>query len=132
MDGDRYYHRTGFPPFRAALDRMFEEESRSYYVFRENGWSGTSVAEGEEFNIDEQEWLQDEIANGGVFGHMSEEDEAELRAILESVTLTTEYDQEIMALIREDASAYFAGAKSLEETVKVIQSRVSIYVAEHS
>ncbi|MBQ7298524.1 MAG: extracellular solute-binding protein [Clostridia bacterium] len=131
-DGDRYYHRTGFPPFRAALDRMFEEESRSYYVFRENGWSGTSVAEGEEFNIDEQEWLQDEIKGGGVFGHMSEEDEAELRAILESVTLTTEFDEEIMSLIREDASAYFAGAKSLEETVKVIQSRVSIYVAEHS
>ncbi len=132
LGADYYYHVSGFPSMRAALDRMFENESRSYYVFREDGYSATSVAEGEEFNMDEQEWLQNDISNGGVFGHMSEEDEAELRAILESVTLTTEFDQEIMSLIREDASAYFAGAKSLEETVKIIQSRVSIYVSEHS
>ena len=132
LGADYYYHVNGFPSMRSALDRMFENESRSYYVFRENGYSGTSIGEGEVFVIEEQDWLQDEIKDGGVFGHMSEEDEAELRAILESVTLTTEYDQEIMSLIREDASAYFAGAKSLEETVNVIQSRVSIYIAEHS
>ena len=129
---DFYYHNDGFPSARAALDRMFEEESRNYYVFRENGWSGTSIGEDEEFNIDEQEWLQDEIAGGGVFGHISAEDEAQLRALLDSVTLVADADTEIMELIREDASAYFAGAKSLDETVKIIQGRVSIYVSEHS
>ncbi|MBE6657487.1 MAG: hypothetical protein E7604_03485 [Ruminococcaceae bacterium] len=129
---DFYYHRSGFPSARAALDRMFEEESRNYYVFRENGWSGTSIGENEEFNLEDQTWLQDEIASGGVFGHMSEEDEAELRTILDSITLVADTDTEIMELIREDASAYFAGAKSLDETVKIIQSRVSIYVSEHS
>ena len=131
-DDGHYYHRSGFPSVRAALDRMFEEESRAYYVFRENGWSGTSIEEGEEFNIDEQPWLQDDIAAGGILGHMTAEDEAELRAILESITLVYDMDQEIMDLIREDASAYFAGAKSLEETVNIIQSRLSIYVSESS
>lgn len=131
-DDGHYYHRSGFPSVRAALDRMFEEESRAYYVFRENGWSGTSIGEGEEFNIDDQPWLQDEIAAGGVLGHMSAEDEAELRAMLESITLVDDIDQEIMNLIREDASAYFADAKSLDETVKIIQSRLSIYVSERS
>ena len=129
---DYFYHVSGFPSMRSALDRMFAQESRSYYVFRENGYSSTSVSEGEEFILEDQEWLADEISSGGVFGHLSEEDEAELRAMIESVSITTEFDQEIMNLIREDASAYFAGAKSLEETVKVIQSRVSIYVAEQS
>ena len=48
------------------------------------------------------------------------------------MTLVADADTEIMELIREDASAYFAGAKSLDETVKIIQGRVSIYVSEHS
>ena len=39
-------------------------------------------------------------------------------------------DDEIISIITEDASAYFSGAKSLEETVHLIQERVSIYVSE--
>ena len=53
-------------------------------------------------------------------------------AIFEGDVLVAQNDETLMDMIREDASAYFAGAKTLEETVKVIQSRVSIYVAEHS
>ena len=130
-DTDFYYHRNGFPSARKALESLFEEEARSYYVFSHNGWSGTTLDEGDEFVAEENEWIQQEIANGGVFGHMSEEDEAEFRAILENISLVADSDEQIMDLIREDASAYFAGAKTLEETVNVIQSRVSIYVAEH-
>ena len=61
---------------------------------------------------------------------MTEEDRAELMAIFETATLVADSDTEILDLIREDVSAYFAGAKTLEETVDIVQSRVSIYVSE--
>ncbi|MGM9625133.1 MAG: hypothetical protein ACI3XM_05440 [Eubacteriales bacterium] len=105
-----------------------------YYVFRDHGWSSSSIQPGETFDMDkilaEDEWIAQEIENGGVFGHMTEEDEAELLSIFENVTLVADRDTEIIDLIREDVSAYFSGAKSLEDTVSVVQSRVSIYISE--
>ncbi|MBQ8577029.1 MAG: hypothetical protein IJ449_03545 [Clostridia bacterium] len=130
LEDGYFYHRHTFPSARSALENLFEEEERSYYVFRENGYSGTSVGEGEEFNLEDHPWIQQEIDEGGVFGHMTEEDRAELMAIFETATLVADSDTEILDLIREDVSAYFAGAKTLEETVDIVQSRVSIYVSE--
>lgn len=37
----------------------------------------------------------------------------------------------VLDIIRSDAAAFFAGQKSLDETVKIIQDRVSTYVAEN-
>ncbi len=128
LDENNYYRMHTFPSARAALDFLFEQEELQYYVFRENGWSGTSVAPGEEFVPDE--WFMQEIEEGGVLGHMAEEDKAELLAIFESAELVRGTNTAILDLIREDVSAYFAGAKTLEETVNVIQSRVSVYVSE--
>lgn len=39
---------------------------------------------------------------------------------------------EIYSIITEEAAPYFAGQKSAEETAKIIQSRVEIYVSENS
>ncbi len=117
---------TGFPSLRAALDRMLDEESRLHYTFREGSISNSTVGP------EEDPWMKQEIASGAVYAQLTEDDRSELLTLLENITLAANTDDEIISIIREDASAYFAGAKSLEETVKIIQSRVSIYVAEHS
>ncbi len=127
---DMYYRMHSFPTCYGALEAMFKEERLNYTVFRENGSSGTSVAEGEEFILEENEWLYEKVLEGGVFAHMEPEDEAELLDILENVSLVQPYDMTLTDMIKEDVSAYFAGAKTLEETVKLVQSRVSIYVSE--
>jgi ABC-type glycerol-3-phosphate transport system substrate-binding protein len=41
------------------------------------------------------------------------------------------YDHEIINIIVEESAIYFAGEKSLEETCKIIQSRVFLYVSEN-
>ena len=38
----------------------------------------------------------------------------------------------ICEMILEETNAYFAGDKTAEETAKVLQSRVGIYVSEHA
>ena len=51
-------------------------------------------------------------------------------AFLESLTQCYQYDEPMMKIILEEASAFFSGQKSAEEIANLIQSRVSIYVAE--
>ena len=117
---------TGFPSLRAALNRMLDDESKLHYLFNEGSISNST------YGPEEDPWIKDAIASGAVYAQLTEDDRSELLSLLENITLAANTDDEIISIIREDASAYFAGAKSLEETVKVIQSRVSIYVAEHS
>lgn len=39
-------------------------------------------------------------------------------------------DSMLWSIISEDAEAYFAGVKTLDETVKMIQDRAGTYIAE--
>lgn len=54
----------------------------------------------------------------------------EMIAFLKTVNHVYRSNTKVNNIIKEEAGAYFAGDKSLEETVKLIQNRVSIMVAE--
>lgn len=41
-----------------------------------------------------------------------------------------DYDSAIYAIIDEEAQAYFAGSRSLDDTVTIIQNRVQLYIDE--
>ena len=47
-----------------------------------------------------------------------------------STDCTSDYDVNLMNIITEQAGAYFAGDRSLDDTVAAIQSRVGLYLAE--
>lgn len=42
------------------------------------------------------------------------------------------YDEDLFRIINTEASAYFDGQKTVDEAAQQIQSRISIYLAEHS
>ena len=50
--------------------------------------------------------------------------------LVNSVTGVYEYDSALMEIIWSEAQGFFAGDKTAEDTAKIIQSRVSIYMAE--
>lgn len=56
----------------------------------------------------------------------------EIAAIIENASLTARHDPQIWQIVWPEASAYFAEQRSLEDTVDLIQSRASIYMAEQS
>ena len=60
------------------------------------------------------------------------EDADKLRELVYSTEKMARQDDTLTEIISTEASAYFAGDKSLEDTVKNIQSRASIYVAEQA
>ncbi|MHB1151787.1 MAG: ABC transporter substrate-binding protein [Eubacteriales bacterium] len=49
---------------------------------------------------------------------------------LRSLNQVVRYDTSMMNIIKEETAAFFAGSKTAEETAKIIQNRVSIYVSE--
>lgn len=67
------------------------------------------------------------------YGAMAEKEENEIRDIVKSVDrifLENSREQTIISMIGEEAEAYFAGDKSLEETIEMIQNRVKLYMEE--
>lgn len=66
-----------------------------------------------------------------IAGYMSPEDAAKLRFLIDSEPeVRSLVKDRVIALVQECAQAYFAGDKSLEDTVDIIQSRAGIYLAE--
>lgn len=66
--------------------------------------------------------------NGGA--RFSQADAQRLQGLIDAVDFTTLYDETAHDIIQEEASAYFNGIRSAEEAAEIIQSRLSIYVAE--
>ncbi len=64
------------------------------------------------------------------FGYPTEQEINEIEQLIHSTTKVKEMDQTISRIIMEEAAAYFSDQKDLEETVALIQNRVSIYVKE--
>lgn len=50
--------------------------------------------------------------------------------LIESTTNFLDYDQSVLSIITEEAAGYLAGDRSVEETSRLIQSRVSLYIQE--
>ncbi len=56
---------------------------------------------------------------------LSDEDVSEILDFIDSVDHTVSFNQSVMEIIQDEAAAYFAGQKSLNDTAAVIQSRVN-------
>ena len=53
-----------------------------------------------------------------------------ITSLLNSLERNTATDRKILDIVLEEASAFFAGDRTAEDTARLIQSRVEIYVAE--
>ena len=79
-------------------------------------------------NIWEKKYYED-------WGYSMEKLEAafgRVNELIESTDVPFREDEAVRDIVREVSAAYFAGNKSLDETVKDIQARVGIYVAEQT
>ena len=61
----------------------------------------------------------------------TEEDKEQFLYIVENSYRNAMGDSEIFYIVREEANSYFAGDKSLDEVVKLIQNRCALYLEEY-
>jgi len=53
-----------------------------------------------------------------------------VRELIENIGHKPVNDHPVQHIVNEDTAAFFAGIRSAEETARIIQSRVSIFLAE--
>jgi hypothetical protein len=63
---------------------------------------------------------------------LTQEQAAAMRHIMESITHEIFPDPHVMAIVWEEVMPFLAGSRSAEDAARIIQSRVSIYVAERT
>ena len=61
---------------------------------------------------------------------MTEDRGTEIRGTLEDARVLPEHTQPILEIIYEEAEAYFAGSKTIEEIIPTIENRVQLYLDE--
>lgn len=109
----------GFPTNKAVFDEMVEEAMTPTTYVDEYG---NTVEE------PKMEWY---VENSPITVYsMSDEEYGKFMDLLERTDRLMTYDNNIMNIIREEASVFFSGQKTAQECADVIQSRVEIYVNE--
>lgn len=62
---------------------------------------------------------------------LTQEQIQQFQKLVENTKKSINYDVELMSIIQEEAAGYFAGEKSVDETVGIIQNRCSTYINEN-
>ncbi len=114
---------------KRRLEAMMADALQEEYVLDENGdpyldENGNPIVTG----------TQTTSGNGWSYTyHTATKQEADtILSLLKGSCLASGYEsREIMGIISEEAEAFFAGQKSLSETISVIQSRMNLYVNEN-
>lgn len=64
------------------------------------------------------------------FGPTTQEEADAIIAMVKSIKHTVTYDESLMNIIKEEASAFFSGEKTVDQVADIIQSRMTIYINE--
>ena len=120
---------NAFPASYSGINALFERLSMMQFLF-DGGYSKSS--NGKEYygiNINAFELSEEEPMKTDCIAY-SDDDKAALLDILENAKVCYTTDAESIAIIEEEASYYFSGAKSLDEVLKLIKNRVETRLAE--
>ena len=83
--------------------------------------------DGNVHEYDNSFWIGDKEIN---IGRITQEYVDKFDAFLASIDRVARQDSTMMDIIKDDAKDFFGGAKSAEETAKIIQDRVQKYISE--
>ena len=73
-------------------------------------------------------WV-DETGEHNIYA-MTQEQADEVLSVIETCTKVASYDTSIYDIVNEQAQAFFAGQKTVDEVARLIQSKANIYVNE--
>ncbi|MBQ3706985.1 MAG: hypothetical protein II889_03655 [Clostridia bacterium] len=130
IDPDDDQYRNDIPILRSSFDVMCEE----YYSYRFEFYYDGSASWGtyDPDSPDDQRTTED-LDRPGIVTFFTKEDAERIKAFLDQPVTPVggAVNEEVSAIIGEEVSAYLGGSVDAEGCAKRIQSRVSIWLAEH-
>ncbi len=110
---------SGFPIKLSAYDALKEKAKEKPFFTDENG---------NKVEYENTYWIGNSSVEIGV---NTDADNDKLMNLITSATNIYKYDRDLMKIITEEAAAYFAGQKSVDETADIIQNRAYTYISEN-
>ena len=112
------------PATKSGLDKLGKSaKSMTYRIYYDGG-------RGESSGL-----ADTKLDRPGAIAYYTDETHAALTEFLDhqaGAPLSNAVPEEISAIVNEEVSAYLAGAKSAEDCARIVQSRVSVWMNEHS
>ena len=119
-DHQTSYYIWGFPTNRHAFEAMVEEQMTPEYY--------TDPETGEQVEQSKGGWGWDDIQIEIMA--MTQEEYDTFMRLYEACNSVYTYNEEVFNIIQQEVEPFFAGQKTAEETAKLVQDRVSLYVME--
>ena len=122
----------GFPSNIELFDAACGEQLGYWNYYTSNGtWGFGDTTREEVMERLESIWKR-EGKKDGVLVQTSQEHVDGLKALINGAQALPNLENKVFEIINEEAAMYYSDAKSLDETVKIIQDRISTYIAEIS
>ncbi|MBQ9662709.1 MAG: extracellular solute-binding protein [Oscillospiraceae bacterium] len=115
------------PSNRKVFDKQLKEIMTPNYRKDANG-NFILDENGEKIEESRGGWV-DESGEHNIYA-MTQEQADEVLSVIETCTKVASYDTSIYDIVNEQAQAFFAGQKSVDEVARLIQSKANIYVNE--
>lgn len=130
LDPEAAPYRSGIPILRSSFDEMCEEYYTYRFEFYYDGSAGWGTYDPD--NPDDQR-TSGELDRPGIVTFFTKEDADRIKAFLDQpvTPLGGAVNEEVEGIISEEISAFLGGSADAEGCAKRIQSRVSIWLAEH-
>lgn len=117
-----------FPVNKKAFEALAAQEMVEGSIVLKEGKDGNTVKYVKTGSL--KDYNYDEAAYRAA-NDLTEEKVREIRTLLETSRALPTRNVPVIAIINEEAAAYFSGAKSIEEVVAVIENRVELYLKEN-
>lgn len=131
---DYQFEQYNLPLRKDVFDAQMEDAMRISYEMDENGQPrldengekipiarggmGTASEDGQVFSFE--------------FYGLTQEQADRFRAMLETAQAFPSFNAKVYEMVQNEAKAYFNGERSIEDTAKLIQTKVSLYLSEQS
>ena len=121
-----------FPISQEAFDKKMTAVMTEQYQLDENGEQVDWDEDGEpdKMSIGSYEVVENGESTWQEVYALTQEDIDQILSVINSATGIVDYDDEILSIVSDEVSAYFAGDKDVQTTANMIQSRVNLYVQE--
>ncbi len=116
------FQSSGFPCTYRALEHMLQQFAQDDNVYRKMGLIL--------YHDHVSSYMDANAAAHDRFCMFTEQDQQNLIRLIESADHPYSHHTEILNVIYDEASYYYSGVHSLDETVRRIQSRVGLYMSE--
>ena len=116
------------PSNRHVFDKQLKDYMTPRYVKDADG-NYKLDENGEKIEESRGGWIDESGVEHNVYA-MTQEQADDILEVIETCTKVASYETSIFDIVNEQAQAYFAGQRSLDEVARLIQSKANIYVNE--